>query len=94
MKRLRMALPESFDYLVEPFCGSASFSLDMIEGQFIAGSKVWLNDKNPSLMAFWQVLRDERHGLIAELRRIREGNGVGDEALFLKAYAELTTPTR
>ena len=77
MKRLRMALPESFDYLVEPFCGSASFSLDMIEGQFIAGSKVWLNDKNPSLMAFWKVLRDERHGLIAELRRRRVFRAAG-----------------
>ncbi len=93
VKRLRLALPEYFDYLIEPFCGSAAFSLSMIQEGFIEADKVWLNDKNPSLMAFWKTLQDNRYGLQAELRRTVEIHGLGNRVLFIEAYNELANPS-
>ncbi len=93
VKRLRLALPEHFDYLIEPFCGSAAFSLSMIQEGFIDADKVWLNDKNPSLMAFWNTLRENRYGLQDELRQTMEVHGLGNRDLFNEVYSELANPS-
>lgn len=93
VKRLRLALPEQFDYLIEPFCGSAAFSLSMIDDGIIDAENVWLNDKNPSLMAFNRVLRDNRYELMSGLRHIQNERGIGDKNLFLEALGNLENPT-
>ena len=93
VKRLRLALPEHFDYLIEPFCGSAAFSLSLIDDGIIEADKVWLNDKNPSLMAFYRMLRDHPYEFLPGLRQVRNENGIGDKALFLEALAKIEKPT-
>jgi len=88
-----LAMPKSFDYLIEPFAGSSAFSLAMIDERFIDASKVWLNDKNPACMAFYETLRDYPERLRTDLMDICEYHGIGDETLFLKAYAEIKEPS-
>lgn len=85
LKRLKMVLPESFDYLVEPFTGSASFSLAMISECFIGSSNVWLNDKNPALVAFMKAQRDNHCNLISELLALNASFGLGTEELYVEA---------
>jgi len=93
LHRLRLALPASFDHLIEPFAGSAAFGLAMIEEGFIDSSKVWLNDKNAACMALHSCLRDRPNELVSGLLDIRDDHGLGDEALYLKAVAEIQNPT-
>ena len=93
LDRLRQALPLSFDCLIEPFAGSAAFSLAMIEEGFIDSSMVWLNDKNAACMAVHSCLRDTPNELVSGLLNIRDEHGIGDEALYLKAVAGIHNPT-
>ena len=93
VKRLRLALPESFDYLIEPFAGSAAFSLAMIRERFIGGDCVWINDKNCASIAFYETVRDDCHKLVEQLSKEFDEYSVGDRKLFLYALGKVNNPT-
>ncbi len=93
MGRLRLLLPNSFDYFIEPFAGSAETSLMLIKEGWIEGSQVWINDKNFALIAFWQTLQNRPYELISALLSLYEEHGFGDHDLFQRACDEIQYPS-
>ena len=43
-KNLRLALPDNFNQIIEPFCGSAGFSRTLVHESYLNPTQVWLND--------------------------------------------------
>ncbi len=82
-KNLRLALPEYFDQIIEPFSGSAGFSRTLVDEGCISPTKVWLNDTYTPLVSIWKVISDGRiNEMVARLYEIRNEHGIGNRDLF------------
>jgi site-specific DNA-adenine methylase/N6-adenosine-specific RNA methylase IME4 len=86
-------LPESFDYFIEPCCGTAEISLGLIADGFIDGSKVWINDINFALIAFFKTLRDHPNELRRALMDVYKNHLFGDETLYQTACDFIEHPS-
>ena len=58
--------------IIEPFCGSAAYALRYFDHD------VWLNDKNPLIVAMWKWLRAARREDIERLQELRPGEDLRD----------------
>jgi DNA adenine methylase len=68
--RILERFPESFSEFREPFVGGGSVFI-AVRQQF-PQARVWINDLNADLVAFWQTARDDLAALVRELRRIKD----------------------
>lgn len=75
----------TFDRLAEPFVGSASFTLHLLGRRLVKPSACWLNDINPHLMNYFEVLQAKTDLVISELLRLETHNGFGNKELFYRA---------
>lgn len=74
----------------EPFCGGASFTLDM--KQKYPEKSYWINDSNYYLYNFWYLLKNDPYVLTKTVFNIKESLGDSVEKhkeFFLKAKEEL-----
>lgn len=62
--------PEQFLEFREPFVGGGSVFLAV--RQHHPKARVWINDLNPDLIAFWQSLQTNSQALMTKIRRVRE----------------------
>lgn len=90
--KLTAFLPERFDQVIEPFAGSAAFSIHLLDKRFIRSENVWLNDANAHLMNFYQVLVSQTDQLVMSLLRAHREHGPGSRELFEEAGVTLRDP--
>ncbi|NJK45400.1 MAG: DNA adenine methylase [Pleurocapsa sp. SU_196_0] len=67
--RILERFPANFDAFREPFVGGGSVFIAV--RQRFPNARVWINDLNADLVAFWTMARDENAPLIRDLRLIR-----------------------
>jgi DNA adenine methylase len=78
--------PEHFLEFREPFVGGGSVFLAV--RQKFPQARVWINDLNLDLIAFWQTVQTNCAGLTTEVRRIKETEHDG-RALFERFRSSL-----
>lgn len=86
-------LPEQYEEVIEPFAGSASFSLHLLNHGYVKGVNCWLNDSNEHLMNFYQVIQQERYRdqVVMELLRIQKHHDFVTRKLFNQSVDTLNS---
>ena len=86
-KNLRLALPERFDQIIEPFAGTAGFSRTLVDEGVINPTQVWANDTYAPRVSLWHVIANGQiNEMVARLYEIRNEHGIGDRDLFDKHF--------
>ncbi len=82
-RNLRLALPEHFDQIIEPFCGSAGFSRTLVHEGYLEPEQVWLNDTYAPLTAFYSVIsKGLTNELVARVYDIKGNYGLGNRTMY------------
>lgn len=71
--------PPAFDEFREPFVGGGSVFIYV--RQKYPAVRVWINDLNPEVFAFWISARDELEAMVSEVERVKKTRTDG-RALF------------
>jgi DNA adenine methylase len=69
LTRILERFPASFSEFREPFVGGGSVFITVRQRD--PKARVWINDLNADLIAFWTTARDENRSLVKDLRLIR-----------------------
>lgn len=77
IKTIRQYFPAYFSEYREPFIGGGSIFIDV--KQKSPQCQFWINDLNPEVYYFWQVLQKNSDNAIAEIRRIKNSDRQGKE---------------
>ena len=87
IKYLLNYIPFTFDEFREPMVGGGSFFLNLKKRY--PDKKIWINDINTNLIAFWLTLRDRPTFLVDSLLEIKENSKCGKE--LYKNYKHMNT---
>jgi DNA adenine methylase len=90
LTRILERFPQSFSEFREPFVGGGSVFIAV--RQQYPEARVWINDLNADLYAFWLTARDDLTRLVNELRRIKNAARDG-RALFVEMRSSQPTST-
>lgn len=87
-KLLHSLAPVNYREYREPLLGSAT----MVLGSSITAERLWLNDKNPLLVRFWEWFRDDDDALdrmVRIARQLRSASNAEIERAFVQARAKV-----
>lgn len=87
IKDLINYVPPTFEEFREPMVGGGSFFLNLKKRY--PDKKIWINDINSNLIAFWSILRDRPTVLVNSLLEIKENSKCGKE--LYKNYKYMNT---
>lgn len=77
VSRMKLLTPTEFDEYREPFVGGGSFFIHLKQAQ--PKLKIWINDLNPELYAFWNQAQIDSEALARESLKVKRERSNGQE---------------